>query len=162
MARPIPRTPMPLLLGFLVLPCATAAQAPGYDQVDTRLLLAEYHAEVLEQVNRVMARWGAAWADDDLDRVLDTYWAEAVVIPPGRKPLRGAREIRAWLDEALSETGSIEAFMLDFDASGGMAVVYGNYLLEGPNGEQRTGPVVTVYSSRGRTWKIRSQVFMEG
>jgi len=60
--------------------------------------------------------------------------------------------------------GTAEAFMLDFDASGGMASIYGNYMIElqtGPRaGMSVTGPIVTVYKKEGRTWRIRSQVFV--
>ena len=56
--------------------------------------------------------------------------------------------------------------MLDFDASGGMAQVFGNYMLMIQGGEQagvmKQGPMMTIYLLRGRTWKIRSQVFMPG
>lgn len=134
------------------------AQAPGYEQIDTRRLLAEFHAEVLAQINRVQARWGQSWADDDLEAVVDQYWEEAVLIPADGPPLRGHGAITDHLRTELQRTDRIEAFMLDFDASGGMAVVYGNYLIEA-GAERRTGPLVTVFLRRGRTWKIRSQVF---
>ena len=141
------------------VPAPVVGQAPGYQQIDNRSIMAEYHAEVIEQVNRVMSRWGAAWGRDDVDRVADLYWENAVLIPVGGLPLRGQDAIRAYLAEALPATGRVEAFMLDFDASGGMAVVYGNYMLEVEGGPQRSGPLITVYMQRGRTWKIRSQVF---
>lgn len=148
-----------LLVAGVAVPCGRAgAQAPGYDQIDTRRLLAEFHAEVLGQINQVQARWGASWAADDLGALLDEYWEEAVVLPADGQPLRGRAELQEFLQTELAGTDRIEAFMLDFDASGGMAVVYGNYLIEA-GGEQRTGPLVTVYLRRGRTWKIRSQVF---
>ncbi len=45
-----------------------------------------------------------------------------------------------------------------------MAQVYGNYMLGIQQGEeagtQKRGPMVTVYVRRGRTWRIRSQVFV--
>ncbi|HSG06728.1 MAG TPA: SgcJ/EcaC family oxidoreductase [Longimicrobiales bacterium] len=141
-------------------PSRAEAQAPGYQQVDTRSIMAEYHAEVIEQVNRVMDRWGAAWGRDEADRVADLYWESAVLIPLGGAPLRGQDAIRDHLTRTLPTMGRVEAFMLDFDASGGMAVVYGNYMLEGEGGAQRSGPLITVYLQRGRTWKIRSQVFV--
>jgi uncharacterized protein (TIGR02246 family) len=134
-------------------------QAPGYDQIDTRRILAEYHAEVITQINRVMARWSDAWEKHDLDRLADLYWEEAVIIPRGEAPVRGVPDLRRWMERTLAETTRIEAFMLDFDASGGMAVVYGNYLLDSRDGTHRSGPVVTVFLQRGRTWRIRSQVF---
>jgi ketosteroid isomerase-like protein len=158
------RSPSLLALAPVALSCAApfaaAAQAPGYEQIDTRSIMAEYHAEVIEQVNRVMGRWGAAWGRDDVDGVVDLYWDNAVLIPPGGVPLRGLEAIREHLTRTLPTTGRMEAFMLDFDASGGMAVVYGNYMLE-DGGTQRTGPLITVYLQRGRTWKIRSQVFAD-
>lgn len=141
-----------------IAPIDASAQAPGYEQVDTRSIMAAYHAEVIERVNRVMGSWGSAWGRDDVDGVADLYWESAVLIPPGDTPLRGQEAIRGYLTLTLPTQGRIEAFMLDFDASGGMAVVYGNYLLE-VDGIQRTGPLVTVFLQRGRTWKIRSQVF---
>ena len=135
-----------------------AAQAPGYQQLDTRQIMAEYHAEVLDGVNRVMDRWGRAWAADDVDRVADLYWENASLIPPEGPPRRGVDGIRAYLEEAMPRQGRVEAFMLDFDASGGMAVVSGNYTLD-VNGGQTRGSLTTVYVQRGRTWKIRAQVF---
>lgn len=109
-----------------------------------------------------MADWGEAWAEDRTEDVVDLYWENAVVIPPtGGPPLRGSRAIYDWFEGNKADFGGMEAFMLDFDASGGMAVVYGNYLLQQPGNAATlsTGPVVTVYLLRGRTWKIRSQVF---
>lgn len=122
----------------------------------------EYRTEVLQQVNKVMERWGSAWGRDDVDKVADLYWENAVLILPGSPPFRGRDAIRTYLEQALpQQTGKVEAFMLDFDASGGMAVVYGNYMFT-ENGEERSGPLVTVYMRQGRTWKIRTQVFSEG
>lgn len=138
-----------------------AAQAPGYPPVDTRGIYAEYHAEVLEQLNKLMADWARAWKNDRADEVADLYWENAVLIEPDQAPLRGREAIRAYLEETLPLRGEVEAFMLDFDASGGMAVVYGNYQLT-ENGSQRSGPLVTVYLLKGRNWKIRSQVFTGG
>jgi ketosteroid isomerase-like protein len=142
------------------LPTRATAQAPGYQQIDNRAIFAEYHAEVLVQVNELMARWGDAWGDDEPADLADLYWENAVLIRPGHAPFRGREAIQAHLSEALPDVGTVEAFMLDFDASGGMAVVYGNYTLD-VDGGPRSGPLVTVYLLKGRTWKIRSQVFAD-
>lgn len=147
-------------LGLLsaLLTGSAAAQAPGYQQVDTRQIMAAYHAEVLEGVNRVMARWGTAWGNDDVDRVADLYWENASLLPPDGPPRRGLEAIRGYLAEVLPRQGQMEAFLLDFDASGGMALVTGNYTVE-LDGVPRRGALTTVYLQRGRTWKIRSQIF---
>lgn len=145
-----------LLAGLFAMPLA--AQAPGYQQLDTRQIMAAYHAEVIEGVNKVMSRWGSAWEDDDVDEVADLYWENASLIPPDEPPLRGRDAIRGYLARTVPGQGRMEAFMLDFDASGGMAVVSGNYAVE-VGGVQERGSLTTVYLQRGRTWKIRAQVF---
>jgi uncharacterized protein (TIGR02246 family) len=163
MSRPRSVLPLLALAGCAYVAGARplAAQAPGYPSVDTRGIYAEYHAEVLEQLNKLMADWARAWKNDRAEDVADLYWENAVLIEPDQPPLRGRDAIRAYLEGALPLRGEIEAFMLDFDASGGMAVVYGNYQLT-ENGSQRAGPLVTVYLLKGRSWKIRSQVFTGG
>jgi ketosteroid isomerase-like protein len=143
---------------------ALGAQAPGYPQLDPRSVRAEYLAEVLDRVNELAAAWGSAWAEDRPVDVLDQFWEDAVLVPPDHVPLRGHEEIRAYLESALPLHGHMEAFMLDFDASSTMAQVYGNYLLgiqRGPEaGTTKSGPMLTVYIRRGRSWKIRSQFFI--
>lgn len=140
------------------------AQAPGYQQIDVGSIMAEYKAEVLTHTNAGLAAWENAWANDRIDDLLGLYWEDAVLIPPEGTPRRGSAEIREYLVATLPDHGHIEAFMLDFDASGGMAQVYGNYLLGIQRGEaagsQWSGPMITVYLRRGRTWKIRSQIFL--
>ena len=153
------RSVLPAALVLSALATSPAqAQAPGYQQIDTKQIMAAYHAEVLQGVNRVMERWGAGWLEDDVDRVSDLYWETATLIPPSGSPLKGQDAIRGYLEQAFERQGAMEAFMLDFDASGGMAVVSGNYMVE-EAGIQIRGALTTVYLQRGRTWKIRAQVF---
>jgi len=139
-------------------------QAPGYQQIDVGSIQAEYKAEVLTNVNQHLAEWGDAWANDRPEELTDLYWDDALLIPPGGSLLRGRDEIRAYFLENLADHGHVEAFMLDFDASGGMSQVFGNYMLGIQRGDeagsQTRGPMITVYLRKGRTWKIRSQVFL--
>jgi len=147
-----------------MLPTSARAQAPGYPQLNPGAVKAEYLAEVIERINEVLAVWGGSWAGDRLDDLVDLYAEEAILIPPGDEMLRGRTAIRDYLAEVLPEHGHIEAFMLDFDASGEMAQVFGNYILSIQRGDaagtQWSGPMMTVYVRRGRRWMIRSQVFM--
>lgn len=163
--RRFPRCALLLALVLAAAPRPAQGQAPGYPPVDNRKVFAEFHAEVLSSLNELMADWGQAWADDDVAELADLYWENAILIPPVEgAPLRGEDQIRRWFGNTLPELGGMEAFMLDFDASGGMAVVNGNYQLQGAGNANAlaSGPMVTVYLLRGRTWKIRSQVFTPG
>lgn len=152
------------LFGVLAFPIATRAQAPGYRGPSAGQLRAEYRAEVLVQVNRAMTEWGTAWDGDDVDALATLYLEDAVVFPAGGDPIRGREAIRAWLRETLPAHGSVEEFLQDFEVSGGMAMAYSRYRIQLP-GEGRVGEVsgelITIHLQRGRSWKIRSQVFRQ-
>lgn len=153
-----------LWVGLTTLgPGHLAGQVPGGEQFPRGSVMAEYRAEVLTQVNSLLADWGDDWALDRPEELSELYWEDALLIPPGGELKRGHDEILAYFNGTLGQHGQIEAFMLDFDASGGMAQVFGNYMLAIQQGDeagtQKTGPLITVYLRRGRRWKIRSQVF---
>ena len=165
----MPRHSLALVVGLTAsLACSAAAraQAPGYQQIDIGAVRAEYVAEVLDRINDLYADWGEAWATDQVDELAELYWEEALLIPPDGQLRRGREEIRTYFSEVLADHGHIEAFMLDFDASGGMAQVFGNYMLGIQHGEAagttQRGPLITIYLRRGRRWRIRSQVFLPG
>lgn len=153
-----------IVCALVTPPAAASAQAPGYQQIDQRSIRAEYTAEVLDRINDLLLEWGEAWANDRPDELSEYYWEDALLIPPEGGLRRGREEIQAYFEEVLGTHGRVEAFMLDFDASGGMSQVFGNYMLQiqqGPNaGAQQNGPLITVYVQRGRNWRIRSQVFL--
>ena len=159
-------------LGFLFLSALplgaapVAAQAPGAQRIDIGSVRAEYVAEVLDRINDLLADWGDAWAGDHIDELSELYWEDALLIPPDGELRRGRNEIRGYFTDALPAQGRIEAFMLDFDAAGGMSQVFGNYMLGVQNGGgaevETRGRLITVYVLRSRRWRIRSQVFLPG
>ena len=136
-----------------------SAQAPGYPSVPIGEMRAEYVAYVITEINDVLAEWGEHWSEDRVEDLVDMYWDDTLFIAPDGTLRRGRDELRAYFTEALPSMGSVEAFMLDFDASGGMSQVFGNYTLT-VDGVRKSGAMLTVYVQRGRAWKIRSQVFM--
>jgi ketosteroid isomerase-like protein len=166
MTRPFRLHLLGCLGSALLAASGLRAQAPGYQRLNPASVRAEYTAEVLDRINELLAEWGNAWATDRVDDLAELYWEDAMLLPPGRIPIRGRASIREYFVEVLPDHGHIEAFMLDFDASGGMSQVFGNFMLGIQHGEeagtQKSGPLITVYMRRGRTWKIRSQVFVEG
>ena len=127
---------------------------------------AEYLAEVLDRLNELLADWGETWAGDRVDELAELYAEDAVLVPPEGGVHRGRDAIRAYFASALPDHGHIEAFMLDFDASGEMSQVFANYMLGIQAGDgagtQMRGPMITVYVRRGRRWLVRSQVFLPG
>jgi ketosteroid isomerase-like protein len=149
---------------LLASPARGLAQAPGYPQLNPGAVKAEYLAEVLDRVNELLAEWGDSWSGDRADDLAELYAENAVLIPPDGPLVRGRTAIRDYFGDVLADHGHIEAFMLDFDASGEMSQVFGNYMLGIQQGDgagtQKSGPMITVYVRSGRTWLIRSQIFM--
>ena len=142
---------------------AVEAQAPGYPPIDPAVIRAEYAAEVLERINELLADWGDSWSNDRPDDLADLYWEDALLLVPDGTQIRGHEGILEYFNRALPEQGQVEAFMLDFDASGGMSQVFGNYSMSIQRGDEagtvKRGPLMTIYLRRGRSWKIRTQVF---
>lgn len=117
-------TSFALVFIALTLPAQLRAQAPGGWMPSSRSIRAEYYAEVLNHVNAIAADWATAWSNDNVD---DLYADNAVVIPEEGASLRTREEIRSYFEEYVKTTGHVESFMLDFDASGEIAMVYGNW-----------------------------------
>ena len=147
----------------LTLPAQLRAQPPGGWMPSSRSIRAEYYAEAFNHVNAIAADWATAWSNDNVD---DLYADNAVVIPEEGASLRTREETRSYFEEYVKTTGHVESFMLDFDASGEIAMVYGNWrarMTSGPDaGQEVRGPMVTVYLQQGRTRLIRSQMFRRG
>lgn len=150
-----------LLLVLLAAPAA--AQAPGYNGPDARQIRAEYRATVIGEINEVLEQWSTAWSEDDFPTLEEMYTDDAVVFPPVGPPIRGPEAIQGWLQDVLPAQGTADAFLQDFEAAGNMAAVQTNYRIlvtDGPTSEV-TGTLFTVFLRRGRSWRIRSQVFRE-
>ena len=68
-----------LCLGFRPIPIAHSDGLLPADEV---------------KVRAVEAAYAAAWVKNDPAAILATLWPDAVIVPPGRPPLRGVEEIR--------------------------------------------------------------------
>lgn len=147
------------LVALVSAPRSASSQAPGYQRLPIGGVRAEYVAEVLDRLTEVQADWGEHWAADQIDDLIEMYSEDALLMSPDGTMNRGHDALRTYFEAALPTMGSVEAFMLDFDASGEMSQVFGNYALE-VDGVETRGPMLTVYIRRGRQWRIRTQVFM--
>lgn len=158
----LPGLPAPLLL-LTLLPAAGSAQtgAPGGDGTSASTFRAEYFADVVPRVNEVMDRWSRAWSADDVPALAALYTDDAVLLPLDGAAVVGRDAVAAHFSASLPDAGAMEAFMQSFDASGGMALVYGTFLADlGPRsgvGTSVPGELVTVFARRGREWYIRAQ-----
>lgn len=150
----------------LSIPSSLRAQIPGYQGPTSGSLGADYYAVVLEGVQGVLTEWSDAFTSDALDRLVDLYVEEALIILPGQDIVRGRDRVAQVLASAMQSHAAGNVFVQDFDASGSMAMVHATYVIEagvgGEAGPASSGLLTMVLIQRGgREWKIRSQTFIE-
>lgn len=135
---------------------------PGGDGFSAAANRAEFYADVMHHANELMTAWRRAWAEDDIDALLELYTEDATFISAAEPPVRGREAIRERLDSLLITSGEVQASLSDFDASGRMGLLSGLLTFE-MRDERRTyatsGFHMTVLIRRGRDWRIRSQLF---
>jgi uncharacterized protein (TIGR02246 family) len=157
-------------LAALALAAVSGALTPdsaiGQSNTERRssAFMAEYYADVIQHVNDVMTDWRRAWREDDAEALAELYFEDARLVLPGRAPLVGGDAIRRFFRTELPGLGEVQTSSVDFDASGRMAYVTGNFFMEVQDGsgstETVTGVHLTVILRRQRAWLIRSQVFV--
>lgn len=160
--------PTALVVAASLLPAEADAQmrrhpgAPGGDGYSAAAARAEFYADVLEHTNEVLAKWRRAWAEDDLDAVLELYTEDALFIFTNDAPVQGREAIREKLVTLLERTGEVQAAFTDFDASGRMGLISGllTFQMRDARRSRTVGGLhMTVLIRQGRDWRIRSQLF---
>lgn len=134
---------------------------PGGDGLSAASNRAEYYADVMLHTNALLGEWRGAWADDDLEKLLELYTEDANFIFNQDDPVRGREAIREKLEWLLQRSGEVQASFTDFDASGRMGVISGLLtfqIRDGTVSRTLTGVHMTVLIRRGRDWGIRSQL----
>jgi len=156
-----------ILLGLLLSPAAGQGQGlpgvPGGGGFAGGRNMAEFYGEVTARTAELFAVWRERWVEDNPQALAELYSPDAMLYLPDRSPIFTSGMIAEAFAELLPETGEIQAGMLDFDASGKIAYIFGKFTLDfrDANGvrHQITGDHITVAKREGRDWKIRSQMF---
>jgi uncharacterized protein (TIGR02246 family) len=82
------------------------------------------------KVRAVDAAYAAAWVKNDPSAILATLWPDAVLLPPGRAPIRGVDEIRRFwwpADGPKTTVTTFESTVTQVGGSGPTAWALGTY-----------------------------------
>ncbi len=154
-----PTTPLLLLSLGLVLACG--------EDASPELALTARDSTAIEAVR---AAYVKAWLADDTSGVLATLDSGAVLLPPGRPPLEGEREIRAfwWPDDGSRTTITSFDWTLDemvgtgeLAFTRGISTIEWRYVKDTVRAEQTTrSPNLTILvrGADGR-WRILRQMW---
>ena len=124
------------------------------------------------KVRAVDAAYAAAWLRNDPAAVLATLWPDAVLVPPGRAPLRGVEEIRRfwWPSDGPKTTvTAFESTVSQIGGSGSTAWALGTYQFDfwWETGGQRTehrnrGNTLMVFrKGAGGEWRISHRMWSD-
>lgn len=109
----------------------------------------DFHSGVFAEVNRATADLTRAWREGDVATAADAYGEHATLQLWRSERCEGKPAIDACLRDLLPRVGEARAAVLDFDAAGSLAYVYGRYYMEveGGDGARETvvGPYVLIF-----------------
>ena len=126
-------------------------------------------AKDIEAIKAVQETYRTAWLKNDEKTILELFTGDAVLYPNGNKPVRGKDEItKFWFAPSATITtiNSFDIKIEDLAGNGNFAVLTGSNELQWTS-EKRDksqlkrfvskGYFITVYTKRGKEWKIISQ-----
>jgi ketosteroid isomerase-like protein len=148
----------------LALPADTRAQLmPGGKGVDVDAQQAQFNGVMVKVVRSALQTWQEAWSKvADASAVTDRYHSEATIVQAGGPLIAGHVAVRAFTDSLrkLIRDGSLG--FSDFEASEGIAYIYGPFSLEPRDGTSPTinGQHLTVLRRDNKGFLIRSQMFV--
>jgi CubicO group peptidase (beta-lactamase class C family)/ketosteroid isomerase-like protein len=159
--RPSLRPLLASALAALLLATPGAGQMPGGRGVDTDLQRAQFTSVMLGVVRAQISEWMDVWQSGSVDQLARRYSPTATIVPPGGRPVQGPDEIAEFSAASMALASDAALSITDFDASEGIAYMYGPYTFAPRHaGEQHaTGHHVTLLQRDGRTWRIRAQLY---
>jgi ketosteroid isomerase-like protein len=138
-----------IICAMLIAGCQAADRSGNMEQsTPTIPALSEY-------APKAAAAWNSEWAAGNSEAIGNQYADDAIVYPPGEKPVVGRVAITAYWAGALafSTNGKLESVEADNDGSIGYEV--GNYTTEDSTGARiDNGNYLTVWKYVDGSWKI--------
>jgi uncharacterized protein (TIGR02246 family) len=124
------------------------------------------------KVRAVVAAYAAGWVKNDPAAILATLWPDAVLLPPGRAPIRGVDEIRKFWWPAGGPKTTVTAFestIAQVGGSGPTAWALGTYQFDfwweadGKRTERRNrGNALMVFrKSADDEWRISHRMWSD-
>jgi ketosteroid isomerase-like protein len=119
------------------------------------------HAETVRSaIEAANAEISAAAARGDAAHVAAMYAADAVVMPVGSEPIRGADAILKFWQSSLSGIGGVALKTVDLFVQGSMATEVGQYELRDKTGRAIDhGKYMVVWRKEGGKWKLFRDMF---
>jgi hypothetical protein len=153
------------IIGALtLLPGAARAQImPGGKGVDVDAQQAQFNGVMVKIVRAATQAWQEAWSRPaESNVVIERYHPEATVVQLGGPLVAGRETVRALTDSLRARVGAASLGFSDFEASEGIAYIYGPFSMEPRNGTSPTinGQHLTVLRREKNGFLIRSQLFL--
>jgi ketosteroid isomerase-like protein len=137
------------------------AQLPGGRGVDVDRQRADFLKVTLQLVRGQVGEWLAAWRGE-ARTPFEAHYAElATLVPLGGGPVQGREQLATFGAAAVPATSDANLTITDFDASEGIAYIFGSYTFVALRAgvPMSTGQHVTMLQRDGGRWRIRAQLY---
>jgi CubicO group peptidase (beta-lactamase class C family)/ketosteroid isomerase-like protein len=134
---------------------------PGGRGVDTDVQRAQFTGVMLGVVRAQIGEWMDLWQAASPELLARHYTSTATLVPPGGRPVQGPEELAGFAAVSMATISDAGLTITDFDASEGIAYMYGAYSFTPRRAGEllATGHHVTLLQREGRAWRMRAQLY---
>jgi ketosteroid isomerase-like protein len=139
-----------LALAVTVSGCATSAKPQD-----------DFTRADADAIRKSSVDLAAAFNEKQIDKVLDFYAENSVIMPPNAPQLRGREPLKSFFDELLAKgADKLQLTPEEVAGHGPIAYEYGTYAIElGANGGRDRGKYLVVLRNTGGTWRAEKTIW---
>jgi hypothetical protein len=152
-----------IFIGAAQATVAHAQLIPGGRTVDVDLQRAQFNSVMLKTIRATIDVWQLGWPiAGGRNRIVEQYSEAATLVQPGGALISGTDAIRAVTDSLRARVRSATVAFTDFEASEGIAYIYGPLTLDPrvPTLAAVNGQHLTVLKRESKGFRIRSQLLL--
>jgi ketosteroid isomerase-like protein len=112
-----------------------------------------------EQIKKGTADFAAAFNAREVDRVVDFYVENSVLMPPNKPLLRGRDALKAYYGAEIARGGVLKMEAEEVEGHGPLAYVSGTYAITYENGGRDRGKYIRVLRLMNGNWRLEKTMW---
>ena len=112
-----------------------------------------------EAIKKNTAEFAAAFNNKQLDKVIEFYVDNSVLMPPNKPLLRGRDTFKAFYNDQVTRGGQLSMDVVEIEGHGPLAYESGTYSISFEGGARDRGKYVRVLRNMGGTWRTEKTIW---
>lgn len=112
-----------------------------------------------EAIKKGTADFTAAFNGKQLDKVIEFYVDNSVLMPPNKPLLRGRETVKAFYNDQVSRGGELRMDVEEVEGHGPLAYESGTYSITYEGGERDRGKYIRVLRNMAGTWRTEKTIW---